>query len=304
MLATPGQLPAGSEWVFQVKFDGIRLLAEQRGRDLRLLSRGGLDLTDRFPELRPLAAALADAGHDQVVLDGELVADHPGTVPTLQALAGRIQRVRPGGPATPVRFHAFDVLAADGTDVTARPYAERRDLLERVLPGDGCWSLVADFDDGAALLAATAEQGFEGVIAKRRDSPYRPGRRSSDWVKVVHRDTADFVIVGWRPEPSRSRIGSLVVAEATGTGLRAVGRVGSGLTQAVSDALAPVLADLARPTAAVPVPGDARTRWCRPVLVVEVVHAGFTRDRQLRHPVLVRLRPDRIAADLLAEAAS
>ena len=146
----------------------------------------------------------------------------------------------------------FDAPIVGGTDLSDRPLHERRVALQEVLPDDPNWHLSDWFDDGAALWEATAEQGFEGVVAKRRDSPYRAGVRSRDWIKTAHRALTDAVVVGWRPETgSRARVGALVLAQADpgspeGRGWIPPGSVGSGMTQVVSDALSSVLPELAR----------------------------------------------------------
>lgn len=307
MLATPGTLPSGPEWAFEVKFDGIRLLlALSQGR-LRLQSRNDKDLTRSFPELAGLADALLASGHGAVLLDGELVSAIPGEVPSLGSIATRIHRQRPDArvvAATPVTYVVFDLLRLDGQDLTRLPYDERRAQLRELIQPSSRWCVADGYDDGSALWRATEEQGVEGVVAKRRSSTYQPGVRSRDWIKAVHRNTGEFVVGGWRLEPHRSRIGALVVAEPRDGELVCVGRVGSGMTQATSDALAPVLAGIRRPDPPFEVPPlidpDGATLWCEVCLVVEVRFLGFTPEGLLRAPVIVRLRPDRTAADLLA----
>lgn len=304
MLATPGPLPVGPEWAFEVKFDGIRLICTLRDGGLRLTSRNGRDLTAAFPELLGLADSLTAAGAREVTLDGELIA-RDVVPPKLQAIAPRIHRtsVTPSIIAAhPVTYMVFDVTRVDGTDVTATPWEERRAALTDLIADTSGWARSPSFDDGAALWQATAAQGVEGVVAKRRVSPYQPGIRSRDWIKAVHRTETDAVVIGWRPESGgRSRVGALVVAEAQDGQLRYVGSAGSGMTQTLSEALLGVLPSIARSDAAVPVPTvSAETRWVDPVLVVSLRHLGYTSDQHLRHPVIVALRPELSVSDLMA----
>jgi bifunctional non-homologous end joining protein LigD len=201
----------------------------------------------------------------------------------------------------------FDVLAWRGRDVRDLPLADRRALLAGIdlagATGDA-WRPSPVFADGAALLAATAEQGLEGVVAKRVGSPYRAGVRSDDWVKLPHLRTTSMLVVGWVRRTSGTGVGSLVVADSQRT---LVGSVGSGMTERISAALLPVLADIGRaePDPALAIPPDRagwlrafgdRLHWVQPALVVDVRHLGRTEGGALRQPVLDRLRPDLEAA--------
>jgi bifunctional non-homologous end joining protein LigD len=302
MLATPGPLPVGPQWAFEVKFDGIRLICTVLGGSLRLTSRNGRDLTAAFPELAGLADTLTEAGVRDATLDGELIA-RDVVPPKLQAIAPRIHRtsVTPAIIAAhPVTYMLFDVTRLDGTDLVARPWEDRRAVLTTLIGDSTGWATSPSFDDGAALWQATAAQGVEGVVAKRRTSSYQPGIRSPEWIKAVHRTETDTVVIGWRPESGgRSRVGALVLAEAQDGELRYVGSAGSGMTQVLSDALLGVLPSIARSDPAVAVPAvSAETRWVDPILVVSLRHLGYTGDQHLRHPVIVALRPDLSVSDL------
>jgi bifunctional non-homologous end joining protein LigD len=302
MLATPGPLPVGPEWCYEVKWDGMRLLAEVvtepngtgEGR-LRLVSRTGRDMTRHFPELAGLTDRLADA-----VLDGEVVS-LAGGVPSFAAIADRFHRVPTSAEvaARPVIFLLFDVLRLYGVPLLDRPLVERRATLERLeLDAVPHVQLSPVYDDGPALLRATEQRGLEGVVAKRRDSVYRPGRRSPAWVKVRHRRTEDCLVGGWRPERNDPRrIGGLLlgVRDASGA-LRFAGRVGSGVA---GDAMQRALRERLTPAEASPfadrLPREdaVGARWCEPALWVEVSHTGWTEGHRLRHPVLVRVHLDR-----------
>lgn len=309
MLATPGPLPVGPQWSYEVKWDGMRLLVDVTGGTLKLTSRTGRDMTRHFPEL----AGLADAAQD-AVLDAEVVLLSQGA-PSFEALSHRFHRVPTAAEvaARPVVLMLFDVLRLYGVSLLERPFAERRATLERLdLGGVPNVRLSPVYDNGPVLWDATRERGLEGVVAKRRDSRYLPGRRSPDWVKVPHRHTQDCLVGGWRPERAqRSRIGGLLlgvpVTAPDGTpGLRFVGRVGSGVAGELTQrTLRPLLAENAAdtPPFADPVPREdaVDAHWCRPSLVATVKHSGWTESGRLRHPVYKGLRPDVDPAEVTAE---
>lgn len=307
MLATACEAPpSGPEWVHEVKWDGMRVLADVRGGRLRLSTRGGTDATNRFPELTGLLGVVDDA-----VFDGEVVSMHAG-MPSFAQLSQRIHvrdasaAVRLAGTA-PVTYMVFDVLRLCGTDLTDQPWRHRRALLES-LPWGGSARLVVPptYPDGDVLLAATAEQGLEGVVSKRLEGRYHPGRRSPDWRKHAHRPSRSVVVGGWRPEAgSRSRLGALLVGEPHDGGLRFLGRVGSGLGAGAHDALMPQLRELARDVspfdADLPAADVAGTRWVQPRLVVDVRSLGSAapaRAGRLRQPAYLGRRADLTPADL------
>jgi bifunctional non-homologous end joining protein LigD len=293
MLATPGALPEGPEWLFEVKWDGMRLLADVADGRVRLSSRSERDVTANFPEL----AALVDLAPD-VLLDGEVVLLDSGT-PSFAALADRMHG--PVAPriaqARPVTFMVFDVLRLYGVPLLERPFSERRGTLERLdLAPIPVLSLSPLYTDGAALLEATRERGMEGVVAKRRDGVYRPGRRSPSWTKITHRHSQACLVAGWRPERSGSnRIGALLLGVPDGGRLRYVGRVGSGLAgERVQRILRERLIQVEASPFAVPLPRAevAGARWCEPHTVVEVSYTGWTEAGRLWHPVFRGVRDD------------
>jgi bifunctional non-homologous end joining protein LigD len=293
MLATPGALPSGPDWLFEVKWDGMRLLADVAEGRVRLTSRSGRDVTANFPELAALTGLVPD-----VLLDGEVVLLENG-VPSFAALAERMHGPVPPrvAQARPVTYMVFDVLRLYGVPLLERPFAERRGTLERLdLASVPVLSLSPIYTDGAVLLDATRERGMEGVVAKRRDSVYRPGRRSPAWTKVTHQHSQACVVGGWRPERSGSnRIGALLLGVPEGGALRYVGRVGSGLA---GERLQRILRERLAPAEAspftVPLPRAEVTgaRWCDPHTVVEVSHAGWTAAGRLWHPVFRGVRDD------------
>lgn len=290
MLATaagPSGLPAGDGWSYEVKWDGYRAMASNEGGRLLLSSRSGGRLADRFPALADLAGPTADG----TVLDGEVVAMVDG-VPSFEAVADSAAHHR-----AQLVFVVFDVPVRAGTDVCSRPLAERRELLDELeLPACAVRSQV--FTDGAGLLAVTREQGLEGVVAKRVRSPYRPGVRSPDWVKLAHRRTRTALVGGWRPDTaSASRPASLLLGAHDADGaFRLLGRAGSGLSAALAAQVGRALAGHGAPVSPFddPVPALARrdVRWCTPEVVVQVAYRERTTGGVLRHPVVLGLRDD------------
>jgi bifunctional non-homologous end joining protein LigD len=297
MKAVTGVLPTGDGWSYEVKWDGYRVLAEV-GRSVRLWSSNGLDATRRFPGFDALAE-LPGLGHD-AVLDGEVVAFDAAGRPSFQALQQG---------STAVTYVLFDALRLAGEDLTALPYLERRERLEAAVPPDpgGRWLVSMRTSDGDALAEATRRQGLEGVMAKRVDSPYLPGRRSPAWVKVKHRLEQELVVGGWVPGAGNraGTFGALLVGYHEGAPLRFAGRVGTGFRQRVLDELLPQLHALERATTPFdPEPPAAVRRvahWVEPRLVAQVAFGEWTDDGILRHPSFLGLRDDKDPADVVRE---
>lgn len=298
MLATRGTtVPSGPEWLHEVKWDGMRVLVEVTGGRLTVWSRNENDVTVSFPELHGLAEAV---GHD-VLLDGEVVAFADG-IPTFGALADRMHVANARRAATlaqsnPVTLLLFDVLSLDGVDLTARPLTERRAALESLGLGGVHWQVPAAYDDGAMLLVATAQQGLEGVVSKKRSSRYLPGRRTPDWLKFPHRDSTSYVVGGWRAETgSVSRIGAVLVGEPGPGGLLYRGRVGSGIAgkagQRLLEVLRPLETDSSPFSDTVPKVDAQGTTWVRPEVVVDIAALGVTSAGRLRQPSFTGLRTD------------
>ncbi|MFT3888001.1 MAG: hypothetical protein QM713_07555 [Arachnia sp.] len=304
--ATHGVPPSGDEWIHEIKWDGVRALAETVDGRLRLFNRTEGDITLAYPEVVESAEGLPDG----LLLDGELVAIDPDLrVPALHAVVARVH-VRGAAEARqlagerPVTFVAFDLLRIDGRDITRLPLSDRRLLLEQLDLDRPSWHLSDTFDDAAAAVDLTRSAGLEGVMSKRRSSPYRPGSRSADWVKTPHRDEVVAVIGGWLPEVGDDRrLGALWIGHAADEAtfdvdpvLYPLGRVGSGLSHADRDALLTVLEGTTRDTAPFdppPTGPDARrSRWVEPLLCVQVRYLTVTPGGSLRQPVITRLRPD------------
>jgi bifunctional non-homologous end joining protein LigD len=313
MKAVTGELPPpGDGWAAEVKWDGQRLVAAvgEPGRPLRLDTTRGLDAVERFPELTGLPAALAP---HRLVVDGEVVAFGPDGRPDFGLLQHRMHLVRSADIARaaariPVRYVVFDLLWLDDHDLTPLPYLERRRLLADVVEAGEGWQVPAHHVGGSAdLLAAARAQRLEGIVAKRVDSPYLPGRRSPLWRKVKVRPRQEMVVGGWQPGEKGlvGRLGSLLVGVYEGDRLRFAGKVGTGFTDRERRLLQDRLAALAvdRPPFDPPPPRPvARTaRWVRPDLVAEVNFAEWTAGGTLRHPSYVALRDDKDPRSVVRE---
>ena len=311
MLARPGALPEPDEaYAHEMKWDGVRALAYIEDGRLRLVSRNGLDITAAYPETHGLAGAVG--GHD-LVLDGEIVAFDRQGRPSFEALQPRIHqrdplRVARLSVTSPVTYLLFDLLHIDATPVIGLPFAERRALLEEIVRGGERWDVPPCYHGaGPRAVAESRRLGLEGVVAKRLASPYRPGRRSPDWVKVKNFRTQDVVVCGWKPGGGRrsGTIGSLLVGVQTADGLRYAGHVGTGFTEAALRDLAQRLAPLERrghPFAEEPPREEVRdARWVEPVLVGEVRYTEWTGEGRLRHPSWRGLRADKRPDEVVRE---
>jgi bifunctional non-homologous end joining protein LigD len=306
------ELPRDADaYGYEFKWDGVRATVYVEGGRPRVLSRNDRDVTGSYPELRELAEAL---GSTEVVLDGEIVALDDKGRPSFEALQARMHvtnaaQVRRLVTQVPATYLVFDVLHLDGRSTLQTPYRERRKLLESLQLAGPSWQTPPHFEgDGEAVLAASLAQGLEGVVAKRLDSPYYPGKRSDCWLKVKNLRTQEVVIGGWKPGEGRraGAIGSLLLGVPGPQGLEFVGHVGTGFTERMLRDLEADLAPLARDTApfATPVPREhARTaKWVEPNLVGEVAFGEWTREGRLRHPAWRGVRPDKSADEVVRES--
>ena len=290
MLAVPAaELPEPETlWAAEFKWDGVRAVAYLSAGRLRLLSRSDRDMTRSYPELADLAR---QSGTRDMVLDGEITAFDGGR-PSFAALQ---RRMHVGAPAprlvaaVPVTYLVFDIMYADGQPLISEPYAQRRAILEaQPLAGPHVHVPPSFPGGGQAVLAVSVRDGLEGVVVKRLDSPYQPGRRSPAWLKIKNRRLLDVVVGGISPGRGHrtGRIGSLLVGIPAGPGLVYAGRVGTGFTQPELRALEGLLSPLRRdsPPFSGPVPpAQARdVTWVEPRLVVEVSYAEQTPDGILR----------------------
>ena len=294
MLATLAQeIPRGAGWVFEVKWDGYRAIADVAGSEATLTSRNGNDLTARFQNVaKELAKAVKTP---DCVLDGEVCAlDESG-----RSSFSAMQQAKAG---TPIVYYVFDVLEVEGEPVIDLPLVERRKRLEQLLDRrNRTIRLSETFDDGEALLAAAKQQQLEGVMAKRLDSRYFPGKRTRDWLKIKTHHEQEFVVAGYTKGTGRraSSFGSLVLGYYVGDQLVYAGNVGTGFDSKEIERLLDALRPLRRPDAPFrEVPKMPKVRksdviWVEPKLVVEVEFAEWTHDGRLRAPSYKGLREDK-----------
>lgn len=308
MLAKPGELPEGAGWSYEFKWDGYRtLLLADKGK-ARLASRNLLDVTANYPELQAVAAFLE--GH-RAILDGEVAVLDARGRPDFGALQQRtgFGPTRADGPPQPVVFLAFDLLWLDGTSLMDQPFAARRGALEEFAgdaKAEGGWWVPPASAEGEVMLQASQALGLEGIVAKRLDARYEPGKRTGAWVKVKNVHRQEFVIGGYTPGEGgrRGYLGALQLGCYDEAGdLLYVGGVGTGFTDAELQRLRSTLASLGpsqdpfKPNPLIP----RATVFVPPRLVCEVKFSGFTHDGQVRHGSYLGLRTDKDPKDVHKE---
>ncbi|MEJ2204429.1 MAG: DNA ligase D [Gemmatimonadota bacterium] len=304
MLASSREEPFSREgWVFELKYDGYRLLAERSAREPYLRSRAGHDLTATFPEI---ARAVRGLPYEGLVLDGEVVVHDAEGLPSFSLLQrrGRILNRMDALRASvelPATYYAFDLLGLEGHDLRGLPLLERKTILRRVLPSVG----PIRYSDhiavqGEAMFQQVQAMRLEGVVAKKADVPYRGGR-SSSWLKIRTVRVDDFIVVGWKePKGSRSGFGSLHMAQYDDEDLRYLGSVGSGFSDAQLQEVSAHLEALEVddcPCTAGPVPKGKGNHWVRPEVVAEVRYKELTDQELLRQPSFSRFRDDKPPED-------
>ena len=302
MLATlAGEVPAGDGWLYEVKWDGYRAIATMRGGEVELRSRNGNALNERFPTV--VSALVRALRTPDCVLDGEVVAIGPDGRATFSAM-------QQGKQGTTYVYVAFDVLEVEGEPLIGLPLTERRKRLAQLVDKRRGGVQVSDaFEDGHTLYEAAKEQRFEGIVAKRADSVYEPGRRSRNWLKIKTHGRQEFVIAGYTKGQGRrsGRFGSLVLAVSEGGRLRYVGNVGTGFDDAEIEKLLALLRPLERPkppfdeAPKLPKVRKGDVVWVEPELVCEVEFVEWTHDGRLRAPSYQGLREDKRAADVRRE---
>ena len=291
--------PRGEGWLHEVKFDGFRAIVTIRGGEARLASRNGNDLTARFAEISQAAGRAVKS--PDCVLDGEICALDEAGRPSFDAMQ------RGSGPFA---LYLFDALEIEGEPLLELPLAQRRERQRAILDADSPAVVLSEaFGDGAALLEAASAQGLEGIVSKRAESRYLPGRRSRDWLKVKNHSRQELVIAGYTKGQGRrvGTLGALVLAVHQTGGLRWAGNVGTGFGDAEIERLLGLLRPLERsdsPFAEPPRMPRVRAGdvvWVEPVLVAEVEFAEWTREGRLRAPSYKGLREDKPAGDVRRE---
>jgi DNA ligase D-like protein (predicted ligase) len=310
MLATSAaSLPIGPDWTYEVKWDGYRAIAVKDGARVRLISRNEKNLTRDYPQV---VAALNSLIPAQVVLDGEIVALDGNGRPSFQALQHR------STSGLALVYYAFDLLSLNGKSLVQLPLVDRRRALANVIKGSKVLLSEPLSGDAGEIQRAIQDYGLEGVVAKRRDSVYRPGQRSDAWIKVKFSPQQEFVVGGYKP--AATDFDSILVGYYEGRQLYFAAKIRAGFTK---HSRAEVFSLIARHDQArcpfVNLPnstGRSRwgagvtaddmkgLRWVKPVRVVQVAFVEWTRDRLLRHPKFVGLRDDKSARAVRREAKS
>ncbi|HEY6426612.1 MAG TPA: DNA ligase D [Acidimicrobiales bacterium] len=312
MLAVQGVLPRdGPQWAYEVKWDGARAIVYSEGGRVTVRSRNDRDVTATFPELAELGEFL---GMSPVVLDGEIVALGEDGRPSFSRLQNRLhigdpREARRRAAADPITFVAFDLLYAGGRSLMNQTYDERRARLESLHIAGTHFTTAESFRDvsGRDVLQATVANGLEGVLAKRRDSLYRSGRRVAEWVKVKTLQTQDVVIGGWTEgKGAREKsLGALLMGIPGPDGLHYAGKVGTGFNERdqreILDALGPLATRSSPFVDAIPAADAKVAHYTRPELVGEVAYGEWTPAGRLRHPRWTRLRTDKVPAEVSRE---
>jgi bifunctional non-homologous end joining protein LigD len=310
MKAVAGELPTGEGWAFEIKWDGMRILTFADHGAVQLRSANDKDVTVGFPELAALATDLADHA---ALLDGEVVAVDTEGRPDFGQLQQRMHVATEAdalrlAAEVPIVYQVFDLLHLDGHDTTGLPYLDRRRLLEQLVDEGPHWRVPAThLGEGDELLEAARRQQLEGLVAKRVDSTYEPGKRSRLWRKVKIRNEQEFVVGGWAEGEGsrRGRVGGLLIGYFDDDELRYAGRVGSGLTEEEIERLSGELARRERDTCPfAPPPPRAFSRgarWVEPEIVVQVAFAEWTAEGRLRHPSYLGTRDDKDARAVTRE---
>jgi bifunctional non-homologous end joining protein LigD len=293
MLASIAEGPFDNkDWLFEIKWDGYRAIAELQKGKLKFYSRNGIDFTERFPSI---VQALKKINHD-VVIDGEVVLLNEKNLPDFQKLQLYENHLN-----YPLQYYAFDMLRLDGKDMEGLPLADRKKLLKQLLKNNKTLNKTIRYCDhiethGIEFLQRAKEQGLEGIMAKRKDSLYTEGYRTKDWLKIRNILGTEVVIAGYTaPQGGRTHFGSLVIASKKGKKWEYRGHVGTGFSAALlktlKEKMQPFETDESPFSEKVPVNG--KVTWLRPRLVADIAYTEITRDNIFRHPVFLRLRDEK-----------
>jgi len=289
--------PDPKHYIYEVKWDGIRALIALDEGEIRIRSRNQHDITGKFPELLiPDQAFRATSA----LFDAEIVCLDDAGKPVFQNVIHRIQQTGKGAVERararhPAVCYVFDCLYLDGRPIVNEPLVRRRAWMKDAVRRDTPYRVSEAVDEGVELFRAAADMGLEGIMAKERNSTYKPGTRSSQWLKIKRRQTTECVIIGYtRGKGSRALFGALQLAFRGGNSLKYAGKVGTGFDEKLSKEIFARLKNskrVKRPISRKP-PDDAQTVWIEPRTICEVQYTSLTKDGMLREPVFLRLRPD------------
>jgi len=309
MKAQSADSATGSDWTYELKWDGMRQLLFITSDGVRVQSSNERNVTASFPELADMQTLLD--GFSGIVLDGEAVAFDDSGRPSFSTMQRRMHISDPTEAArraatTPVMFVAFDLLHLDGHDTFALPLTARRTLLDQVFDDGPNWKRSTQHDELAPLLDVVQANHLEGVVAKRPSSTYQPGRRSPDWLKIKPRRRQEFVVGGWMSGQGNraGRLGSLLVGFYDGDQLLYAGRAGSGLTDTtLAEWQSLLVASSQCPFVEAPAfPRDRTVNWCEPTQIVEVAFGEWSGEHHLRHPVVLGRRTDKDPRSVVRES--
>jgi bifunctional non-homologous end joining protein LigD len=284
------------DWLFEIKWDGYRAIAEINKDDVSLYSRNGVDFSERFPAIYQ---ALKKIKHD-VVLDGEIVLLNEKDLPDFQKLQYYENHLN-----YPLLYYVFDLLKLNGKNTEKLPLTDRKKLLQQLLKSNKIIRYCDHIeDDGIAFLEKANEQGLEGIIAKKKDSAYAKGVRSKEWLKIKNVQSTEVVIAGYtKPQGGRSHFGALILARKKGRSWQYGGHVGTGFSHALlaelKKKMKPLETDTSPFKSEVPVNGEVT--WLKPKLVADIAYTEVTRDQVFRHPVFLRLHDEKNTKDINEE---
>jgi bifunctional non-homologous end joining protein LigD len=304
--------PGSGDWIYEIKFDGYRAIALKDGSAVRLYSRNEKDFGKKFPDI---VDAIASLETEQAIIDGEIVALDAKGVSSFQ----RLQAFEIGSKPPPIFYYAFDLLQLDGEDLRGHSLDERKEQLEQLLKNapDSIRFSASLGNEAGKLLKRTKKLGLEGLIGKRKNSLYEPGKRSGAWIKLKLRREQEFVIGGCtNPEGSRRHFGALLVGFYENKKLKFCGKVGTGFKTKLLSSLHSRLKEISSNTCPfVNLPETRGSRyspritaaemrkchWVKPEMVCQICFSEWTRDKKLRQPVFLGLREDKNAKEVVRE---
>jgi bifunctional non-homologous end joining protein LigD len=297
MLAIAVDKPfSSSEWLYELKLDGYRAVAETGKRKLLLYSRNGLSLTQRFPSI---AEALRKI-KTEAVLDGEIVLLNEKGKVDFQKLQNYAQNLQ-----YQLVYYIFDILSCKGKDLKQLPLTERKKLLKKILKKTGAVRFLSHIEDnGIDFFRTVKMEDMEGIIAKKKDSLYTPGVRTRDWLKIKNHKSQEVIIVGYTaPRGARQHFGSILLAQYKDGKLKYVGHAGTGFSDKTLNELSLQMDKLAvkKSPFGIPVKANNKVTWLRPKLVCEIGYSEITSDGMFRHPVFKGLRTEKKAENIEQE---